>query len=220
MAFAGPRKKLGPQGPKGDSPDHQWLGTRLRFRNSDGSWGKYADLKGKPGDRGLPGVPGTNGRAGKGVPAGGTTGQVLTKASNNSYDTIWTTVSGGGGGGVATQAPKLIVTFDTDTSTQVKDLVYVAGQSFVSKIPNNSSLIIPNGVFGVCITKPSATQAEILFLGIVGGFSSLTIGVPVFVSALGVPVQTIPTTGLIQQIGFAVSATEIFFNIMSPIGQQ
>jgi hypothetical protein len=31
------------------------------------------------------------------VPAGGTTGQVLTKQSNDNYDTIWTTVSGGGG---------------------------------------------------------------------------------------------------------------------------
>ena len=32
--------------------------------------------------------------------AGGTTGQVLTKASDASYDTEWTTVSGGGGGTV------------------------------------------------------------------------------------------------------------------------
>ena len=32
--------------------------------------------------------------------AGGTTGQVLTKASNANYDTEWTTVSGGGGGTV------------------------------------------------------------------------------------------------------------------------
>ena len=32
--------------------------------------------------------------------AGGTTGQVLTKASNASYDTEWTTVGGGGGGTV------------------------------------------------------------------------------------------------------------------------
>ena len=32
--------------------------------------------------------------------AGGTTGQVLTKASNTSYDTEWTTVGGGGGGTV------------------------------------------------------------------------------------------------------------------------
>lgn len=41
------------------------------------------------------------GPAGPGVPAGGTTGQVLSKASDTDYDTGWTTPSGGGGGGGA-----------------------------------------------------------------------------------------------------------------------
>jgi hypothetical protein len=36
-----------------------------------------------------------------GLPAGGTTGQALTKASNVDYDTEWTTVSGGPGGAAA-----------------------------------------------------------------------------------------------------------------------
>lgn len=39
---------------------------------------------------------------GVGVPAGGTTGQVLTKASGTNYDTAWTTPSGGSGGGINT----------------------------------------------------------------------------------------------------------------------
>ena len=37
----------------------------------------------------------TPGPAGTGVPAGGTTGQVLAKNSNTDYDTTW--VNGGGG---------------------------------------------------------------------------------------------------------------------------
>ena len=37
------------------------------------------------------------------VPAGGTTGQVLTKASNADWDDVWQTPSGGGGGGVDIQ---------------------------------------------------------------------------------------------------------------------
>ena len=47
-------------------------------------------------------MAGTNTTRGAPPPmaAGGTTGQVLTKASNTSYDTEWTTVSGGGGGTV------------------------------------------------------------------------------------------------------------------------
>lgn len=38
------------------------------------------------------------GPAGQGVPSGGTTGQVLKKASNTNYDTEWADESGGGGG--------------------------------------------------------------------------------------------------------------------------
>jgi hypothetical protein len=43
---------------------------------------------------------GTAGPAGQGVPIGGTTGQVLAKASGTNYDTEW--VTGGGGGGSTT----------------------------------------------------------------------------------------------------------------------
>lgn len=41
---------------------------------------------------------GQGGAAGVGVPSGGTTGQVLKKASNTNYDTEWADESGGGGG--------------------------------------------------------------------------------------------------------------------------
>lgn len=42
--------------------------------------------------------PATPGAPGIGVPAGGTTGQVLTKSSNVDFATGWTTPSAGGGG--------------------------------------------------------------------------------------------------------------------------
>jgi len=35
-----------------------------------------------------------------GVPEGGTTGQILAKASNNDYDVVWSTGGGSGGGNV------------------------------------------------------------------------------------------------------------------------
>lgn len=44
----------------------------------------------------LPGPPG------KGVPPGGTAGQVLAKASGDDYDTVWRTLPGGGSGGSGT----------------------------------------------------------------------------------------------------------------------
>lgn len=50
------------------------------------------------------GIPGP---AGQGIPAGGTTGQVLAKASGDDYDTEWVAQSGGGGGGEANTASNL-----------------------------------------------------------------------------------------------------------------
>jgi hypothetical protein len=49
------------------------------------------------GGQGPQGPAGAAGAAGQGVPVGGTTGQVLAKASATNYDTAW--VTGGGGGG-------------------------------------------------------------------------------------------------------------------------
>lgn len=51
----GPRGERGQQGPQGDvgpAPEHEWRGTELRFQHSDGSWGKYVDLKGDKGPQG------------------------------------------------------------------------------------------------------------------------------------------------------------------------
>jgi len=44
------------------------------------------------------GEQGIQGDPGEGVPVGGTTGQVLAKASNTNYDTEWVTGGSGGGG--------------------------------------------------------------------------------------------------------------------------
>jgi hypothetical protein len=54
---------------------------------------------GPPGPPGPEGPPGPPGADGVGVPAGGTTGQVLGKASNANYATAWIDQTGGGGGG-------------------------------------------------------------------------------------------------------------------------
>lgn len=55
--------------------------------------------QGPQGATGQQGPQGETGAAGVGVPSGGTTGQVLKKASNTNYDTVWADESGGGGGG-------------------------------------------------------------------------------------------------------------------------
>lgn len=53
-------------------------------------------IQGEPGVQGDPGEPGEDGLDGLGVPAGGTTGQYLAKASNADNDTHWITSGGGG----------------------------------------------------------------------------------------------------------------------------
>lgn len=61
------------------------------------------------------------------VPTGGTTDQVLAKASNSNYDLTW--AAAGAGGGL--------------TSAQVVDLVYPVGAIYVSTVSTN-----PNTIFG------------------------------------------------------------------------
>jgi hypothetical protein len=46
-------------------PDHEWIGTMLRFQKPDGDWGELVNLKGKDGARG-PRGPGGGGGAGDG----------------------------------------------------------------------------------------------------------------------------------------------------------
>lgn len=57
-----------------------------------------ADITGPQGPQGARGATGAAGPAGQGIPAGGTTGQMLVKRSGADYDTNWATPTGGGGG--------------------------------------------------------------------------------------------------------------------------
>lgn len=57
--------------------------------------GQYKGEKGDKGDKGDTGAKGDKGDTGIGIPTGGTTGQVLAKASDADYDTEWVNQSGG-----------------------------------------------------------------------------------------------------------------------------
>lgn len=45
----------GERGPMGPMPKHEWKGTQLRFQQTEGRWGKWVDLQGKPGKTGSSG---------------------------------------------------------------------------------------------------------------------------------------------------------------------
>ena len=94
----------GAKGDKGDTGDDGTTftpsiteitgGHRLSWTN-DGGKANPNPVDIMDGADGAIGPQGPAGAAGQGVPAGGTTGQVLTKSSNDNYDTAWITPSHG-----------------------------------------------------------------------------------------------------------------------------
>ena len=86
----GPRGDRGPAGPTGSQGPQGPAGPQ----GQTGATG----ATGPQGSRGEPGTPGERGPAGQGVPPGGLTGQVLTKASDADYVSEWTTVTNTGSG--------------------------------------------------------------------------------------------------------------------------
>lgn len=81
----------GPQGPQGIQGEQGIQGVQ----GEQGIQG----IQGEKGETGATGATGAQGAPGVGVPAGGTTGQVLKKKSNTDYDTEWANEEGGGGSG-------------------------------------------------------------------------------------------------------------------------
>lgn len=109
---------------------------------------------------------------------------------------------------------RVIETFDTTLATSIGDLVKLTSANTVEKIANNTVGEIPNGIFGIGLSKPTSTTMRVLFLGRIDGYSGFTAASAVFVSATGTPTTTAPGAGMLQQIGFATSATEFYVNLM------
>jgi len=93
---------------------------------------------GEQGPAGTNGTNGTNGTDGLGVPAGGSTGQVLAKVSATDNDTAWVNQSGGGGG----------ISLDDPTYGAVGDGVADdagALRTAYASVPNGGRIRIPAG---------------------------------------------------------------------------
>jgi len=110
----------------------------------------------------------------------------------------------------ATQTPKLIALFNTDILTDVGDLCIVNGADSVTKITSNSTAEMPKGIFGVVTSKPTPTSCEVIFIGIQGGYAGFSVSEALFVGTDGLLTHSAPATGMVQQVGFAVSGTEFF----------
>ena len=94
----GPAGPTGPQGPQG-TPGAQGETGPQGPEGPQGPQGLSGN-DGNPGADGAPGANGANGADGVGVPAGGTTGQILAKNSGTDYDTGWIDAPTGGSGGI------------------------------------------------------------------------------------------------------------------------
>lgn len=165
----------GPTGPTGVTGSTGATG-------STGSTG-YTPVKGidyfdgATGSTGLTGATGPTGPSGIGVPSGGTTSQVLAKASNTDYDTQWVDPTAGSGGAAfyvarydssinfSTQSQLQTVTITTSTAittTQSIDFRFTSGvedtaiQSITlseySRSAESSFTVLAVAPFGACGT--------------------------------------------------------------------
>lgn len=119
---------------------------------------------------------------------------------------------------LASEANSVINNFICDNSVVVGDLLTMDPiANHLVTVTNNAIATIPNGIFGVCHAKPTAGTADVLTMGIFTGVTGLSAAQPVFVSTTGTVTHTIPSTGVVQQIGFSKSATSYFINLLTPI---
>lgn len=102
---------------------------------------------GPTGATGPAGPAGANGADGQGVPVGGTTGQVLSKASNTDYDTAWTTVTAGTDINGQTQVQSALndelIIYDTSAAANRKALVRDIGCQGVGGWGNTPDELYP-----------------------------------------------------------------------------
>jgi len=135
-----------------------------------------ANIKGATGAAGSNGTNGTNGTNGVGVPAGGTTGQILSKIDGTDYNTQWITGSGGGGL-TLTQVTKTLTTgawtlvsglYEQDVSDAA-----ITSVAVVDIIPDNADIttvkdaeILPKTVSASGSVKVYATNLPSADIGV------------------------------------------------------
>lgn len=135
----GPQGEPGAQGSKGDTGP----------QGEKGDAGAKGE-KGDPGAKGEQGPAGQKGDPGEGIPAGGTSGQVLTKKSDADYDTEWTAMSGDGGVNVDAELKEYYTTAKKNIRTAIENKgVSITDtdslNSYAEKIGQIPSAVNPTG---------------------------------------------------------------------------
>jgi hypothetical protein len=146
------------------------------YLKATGTYSVVANIKGATGAAGSNGTNGTNGTNGVGVPAGGTTGQILSKIDGTDYNTQWITGSGGGGL-TLTQVTKTLTTgawtlvsglYEQDVSDAA-----ITSVAVVDIIPDNADIttvkdaeILPKTVSASGSVKVYATNLPSADIGV------------------------------------------------------
>ena len=185
----------GTNGVDGKSVELRVSGGSIQWRQTGSAWTDLVALTaitGPAGEDGAPGAPGGDGEDGApgvGVPAGGTTGQVLTKTGPGDYATGWTESSGGGGSDAATAGwvadedsltrtaldaafvgsdtiRRIITTSDPDAVAAVDELLVVLPAPRVVGVAW-SDLTMVSGVSMVSAVTPADIQAGDLIVALV-----------------------------------------------------
>lgn len=192
MITAGPRNRIGPEGPRG--------------------------LRGLPGEPGPEGIPGSS-------PDYQWRGQEIRFKKPDGSWGKWVNLKGEDGKrgptglGMAGPAgpPYELEEVDADPSVSAGDFVRVTGPNLVNKITENSIAQMPQGVFALAAVMPTPTLAKLQVFGLTSIFSGLTTGAAYFISTTGTLTAVPPSTGMVQQVGIALSPTKLLINFMQPM---
>ena len=135
----GPTGPQGPAGPQGD-PGPQGIQGPAGPQGPQGIQG-LTGATGPQGIQGPTGATGATGPAGPGVAAGGTTGQMLVKASGTDYDTAWAAVTSALLTGLASGSATAIAA--ADTILQALEKLQAQATTNASAISVNAGLLAP-----------------------------------------------------------------------------
>lgn len=148
------------------------------YEKAAGAWSVIANIAGPQGDKG------------EGVPIGGTTGQVLAKASATDYDTAW--IDGGGGGvGVALSGSSSL--YVTKSATYV--ITNYSSFSAYSVAASAGTVSITGDT--ITYDAPSTDGTTTLTVTVDG--TDYTFSVTVLPAGVDTPSITSPTNGAVDQ---------------------
>jgi hypothetical protein len=106
-------------------------------------------------------------------------------------------------------AEKVADVFTCAATVAIGDLV-VPSELVSGDVEALSSNVYNNLCFGVVISKPSLTTAEVLVSGKLLGLSGLPIGRPLFVGTSGQLTAIKPATGHLQTMGISITSSTAF----------